>query len=136
MGQTFAVIEYTGPVITMSRLSKRLLDVVHHAQAGQGLGLVSEMSAPSWALYHGLKAVHVPHPIYLDGKWTGKELAGRFNPGAPEKVNGGENSIWNGITSWIISSIGSRTCSPPIPQKISSVTGWATSQMTATGAKR
>jgi hypothetical protein len=82
-------------VITMWRMSNRLLDSIHQAQTQQGLGLVSEMTAPSWALYHGLKAVRVPHPIYLDGKWGGKELATVFNPGEPEKISGGENSIWN-----------------------------------------
>jgi hypothetical protein len=50
-------------VITMSRSSRRLLNVMHEAQARSGLGLVSEMTAPSWSLHHGLKAVYVPHPM-------------------------------------------------------------------------
>ncbi|GIC93024.1 DUF3405 domain-containing protein [Aspergillus udagawae] len=82
-------------VITMSRSSRRLLTLMHEAQSRRGLGLVSEMTAASWCLHHGLKAVHVPHPIYLDGKWTGRELVDRFNPGEPEKINGGNDSIWN-----------------------------------------
>lgn len=81
--------------VTMWRMSKKLLGVMHQAQATQGLGLVSEMSAPSFALLHGLKAVHVPHPLYVDGEWTAKELARIFNPGLPEKINGGPDSIWN-----------------------------------------
>ncbi|KAJ5374981.1 hypothetical protein N7517_006987 [Penicillium concentricum] len=82
-------------VITMGRYSKRLLDLIHHAQATKGLGLASEMTGASWALFHGLKAVHVPHPIYADGQWTPKELARIYNPGPPENVNGGPDSIWN-----------------------------------------
>ncbi|KAJ5478145.1 hypothetical protein N7530_003654 [Penicillium desertorum] len=82
-------------VITMGRYSKRLLDLIHHAQATKGLGLASEMTGASWALFHGLKAVYVPHPIYADGQWTPKELARIYNPGSPENVNGAPVSIWN-----------------------------------------
>jgi hypothetical protein len=82
-------------VITMGRYSKRLLDLIHHAQATKGLGLASEMTGASWALYHGLKAVFVPHPIYADGQWTPQELARIYNPGQPENINGGPDSIWN-----------------------------------------
>jgi hypothetical protein len=53
------------------------------------------MTAPSFALWHGLKAVHVPHPIYSDGKWTPKELNRIVNKGSPERLNGGPDSIWN-----------------------------------------
>lgn len=82
-------------VITMGRYSKRLLDLVHKAQATRGLGLASEMTGPSWALFHGLKAVHVPHPIYADGLWTPAELAAIYNRGTPDNINGAEDSIWN-----------------------------------------
>ena len=46
-------------------------------------------------MYHGLKAVHVPHPIYADGQWTSEELARICNRGVPENINGGPDSIWN-----------------------------------------
>lgn len=82
-------------VITMGRYSKRLLDLIHNAQASHGPGLASEMTGPSWALYHGLKAVAVPHPIYADGHWTPQELAQLYNRGEPGNVNGGPDSIWN-----------------------------------------
>lgn len=81
-------------VITMGRYSRRLLDLIHNAQATRGLGLASEMTGPSWALYHGLKAVHVPHPIYADGQWTPHELARIYNRGSPGNINGGPDSIW------------------------------------------
>ncbi|BCS23138.1 uncharacterized protein APUU_31363S [Aspergillus puulaauensis] len=82
-------------VITMGRYSKRLLDLIHDSQANEGLGLASEMTGASWALFHGLKAVYVPHPIYADGHWTPQELARIYNPGPPENINGGPDSIWN-----------------------------------------
>ncbi|KAJ5138677.1 uncharacterized protein N7515_003525 [Penicillium bovifimosum] len=82
-------------VITMGRYSKRLLGLIHEAQATRGLGLASEMTGASWALFHGLKAVYVPHPIYADGLWTADELARIYNPGPPENINGGVDSIWN-----------------------------------------
>lgn len=82
-------------VITMGRYSRRLLDLINDSLAGRGLGLVSEMTGASWAFYHGLKAVSIPHPIYTDGNWTPEELARIYNPGEPENINGGEDSIWN-----------------------------------------
>ncbi|EPS33487.1 hypothetical protein PDE_08449 [Penicillium oxalicum 114-2] len=82
-------------VITMGRYSKRLLGLMHQAQATRGLGLASEMSGVSWCLFHGLKAVHVPHPIYADGQWTPQELARIYNRGSPDNINGGHDSIWN-----------------------------------------
>lgn len=82
-------------VITMGRYSRRLLNLIHKSQASRGLGLASEMTGASWSLYHGLKAVHVPHPIYADGQWTPHELARIYNRGLPENINGGPDSIWN-----------------------------------------
>ncbi|KAJ5350033.1 hypothetical protein N7541_007760 [Penicillium brevicompactum] len=81
-------------VITQWRVSKRLLREMHNAQL-EGQAFASEMSAPSWTLLHGFKAVHVPQPIYVDGKWTSAEMSRIFNRGAPENINGDSNSIWN-----------------------------------------
>lgn len=64
------------------------------------IAMASEMTAPTLALWHGLKAVHVPQPIYTDGKWTSKELGRIMNQGAAEKINGGEDSIWNWDHRW------------------------------------
>ncbi|KAJ5795053.1 hypothetical protein N7457_001652 [Penicillium paradoxum] len=82
-------------VITQWRISKQLLTAMHDGQHNHGQAFASEMSAPSWALLHGLKAVHVPQPIYVDGKWSPSEMARIFNRGPPENVNGGPDSIWN-----------------------------------------
>lgn len=86
--------------VAMGRISKTLIQKMHDAQTQQGLGLVSEMTAPSLALWHGLKAVHVPHPVFVDGKWTAKELGRILNPGEPENINGGSDSIWNWDHRW------------------------------------
>lgn len=86
--------------ITMWRMSRQLLGVMHTA-ANDGLAVVSEMSAPTFALLHGLKAVAVPHPIYLDGQWTARELAPIVNRGSdPAKINGGSDSLWNWDHKW------------------------------------
>lgn len=85
-------------VVTMWRVSRRLLGLMHDELAGVGArAVVSEMSAPTWALLHGLKAVAVPQPLYVDGNWTGHQLAKAYNPNAeqePELVNGRQDSVW------------------------------------------
>ncbi|KAJ5092491.1 hypothetical protein NUU61_007361, partial [Penicillium alfredii] len=86
--------------ITQWRVSRRLLNAMHQAEL-DGMAFGSELSAPSWALLHGFKAVHVPHPIYMDGKWSPTELARIFNKGPPENINGEPDSIWN----WDLGSI-------------------------------
>ncbi|CAI7618299.1 unnamed protein product [Penicillium glandicola] len=89
----------TSPV-AMGRISKNLLHQMHIVQIQRGIGFASEMMAPSLALWHGLKAVHVPHALYVDGKWTSKELGRIMNPGEPEKINGGPDSFWNWDHRW------------------------------------
>lgn len=84
----------TSPV-AMGRVSRELLHQMHVIQIQRGMGLVSEMTPPSLALWHGLKAVHVPQPLYLDGKWTSKEINRIMNLGEPDKINGGPDSLWN-----------------------------------------
>lgn len=81
-------------VITMSRLSNNLLNLMHESLAVSGQAVVSEMSPATWAVHHGLKAVHVPHPVYIDGKWTPRELDKIYNRGPPEKISGTPDSIW------------------------------------------
>jgi hypothetical protein len=81
-------------VITMSRLSRNLLNLMHDSLAIDGQAVVSEMSPATWALTHGLKAVHVPHPLYTDGQWTPKELDKIYNRGPPEKISGTTDTVW------------------------------------------
>ncbi|KAJ5921372.1 hypothetical protein N7466_009698 [Penicillium verhagenii] len=86
--------------VAIGRISKTLVQQMHNMQSKWGIALASEMTAPTVALWHGLKAVHVPHPIFADGKWTSRELGRIMNPGPAEKINGGEDSIWNWDHHW------------------------------------
>jgi hypothetical protein len=82
-------------VVTMCRVSKLLLDTIHDAQINHGWGIASEMTPATFALWNSLKAVHIPHPIYMDGQWTPKEVARIMNKGSVENMNGDHDSIWN-----------------------------------------
>lgn len=82
-------------VVAMSRLSKKLLRVMHKDKAKKGYGLASEMSCISWALYYGLKAVQIPLPLYHEHEWDPEELNRRANTGEPGRVNAGRDSVWS-----------------------------------------
>ena len=82
-------------VVAMSRVSARLFKLMHTDQVESGLGLASEMSPISWALFYGLKAVQIPQPIYHANFWSPEELAIRANPGSPARINGGRHSFWD-----------------------------------------
>ncbi|KAG5973922.1 hypothetical protein E4U55_000180 [Claviceps digitariae] len=47
------------------RGSRRLFLGVHQAQHDRGLGLPSEATLPSWALWHGFKLSYPPQPAYM-----------------------------------------------------------------------
>lgn len=80
-------------VVAMSRLSTRLLRLLHKDQVERGVGLGSEMSPLSWAMYYGLKAVQIPQPLYHPHKWDLDEL-NRY-------ANSDEfNARWYSIWSW------------------------------------
>ena len=48
-----------------SRISWNLLNVIHTAQVERGLRIASESTAPSFALWHGLKLSQPPQPWFL-----------------------------------------------------------------------
>ncbi|KAM0458996.1 hypothetical protein ACHAO4_002386 [Trichoderma viride] len=77
-------------IVTHSRLSKRLLDIMH-VENLRGNHVASEMTPQTVALLHGLKAVYAPHPIFTDRDWNGKFLDQWFNPG-PKGESGGYGS--------------------------------------------
>ncbi|KAJ5901283.1 hypothetical protein N7504_007276 [Penicillium tannophilum] len=81
--------------VAMSRVSARLLRLMHKDKTRGGFGLASEMSPVSWALFYGLKSVQVPMPIYHELKWDPVELNRRANPGKPGGINAGKKSIWS-----------------------------------------
>jgi hypothetical protein len=67
---------------------------MHQDLVEQGLSLVSEMTPASMALYHGLKSVQIPQPIYHAQEWDVEELNRRANTGQPGAVSAGMESIW------------------------------------------
>jgi hypothetical protein len=77
-------------IVTHSRLSKRLIDVMHIENL-RGNHVASEMTPQTVALLHGLKTTYAPHPIFTDRDWNGKFLNQWFNPG-PNGESGGYGS--------------------------------------------
>lgn len=73
-------------IITQSRLSRRLIDAMHHEDL-QGNHVTSEMVAPTVALLHGFKGVYAPMPVFFDRAWKGSQLAKWFN-GGPKGQSG------------------------------------------------
>ncbi|KAF2276579.1 uncharacterized protein EI97DRAFT_450363 [Westerdykella ornata] len=66
-------------IITVSRLSKRLLDIMHAETYLMRHHMFPEMWPPTVAFHHGLKAVYVPHPVYFDHNWPLEAIDGTFN---------------------------------------------------------
>lgn len=94
-GNPLKEIPQRASAVTMSRLSKSLLNEMHLAQT-QDPALSSEMAPSTVALWHGLKAVHVPHPIYVDGESTPKDpksFIASINPFFPTRKTGTAKGI-------------------------------------------
>lgn len=66
-------------IVTVSRLSRRLLDIMHKETYSEKHSAFPEMWPPTVALHHGLKAVYIPHPVYFDRKWPLQYLDKTFN---------------------------------------------------------
>ncbi|KAJ2996150.1 hypothetical protein NUW58_g1062 [Xylaria curta] len=77
-------------IVTHSRISKRLLDIMH-VENLRGNHIASEMTCQTVALLHGLKVVYAPMPMFFDRPWKGKDIARWFNPGEKGE-SGGDNS--------------------------------------------
>ncbi|KAI0151039.1 hypothetical protein BJ166DRAFT_469545 [Pestalotiopsis sp. NC0098] len=78
-------------IVTASRLSRRLLSVMHEETWRLHHSMFSEMFPPSMALHHGLKAVYAPHPVYLDRAWPVEAIEENFN-GGRDHTSGGHGS--------------------------------------------
>ncbi|KAH6655420.1 hypothetical protein BKA67DRAFT_236379 [Truncatella angustata] len=78
-------------IVTASRLSRRLLSVMHEETWRLHHSMFSEMFPPSMALHHGLKAVYAPHPVYLDRAWPVEAIDKNFN-GGRDRTTGGHGS--------------------------------------------
>ncbi|KAI0164403.1 hypothetical protein GGR52DRAFT_121336 [Hypoxylon sp. FL1284] len=74
-------------IVTHSRVSKRLLDIMH-VENLRGNHISSEMATQTTALLHGLKAVYAPMPVFFDRPWKGKDLAKWFNGGSKGESGG------------------------------------------------
>ncbi|KJZ79597.1 hypothetical protein HIM_01066 [Hirsutella minnesotensis 3608] len=77
-------------IVTQSRVSKRLLDIMH-VENMRGNHVASEMTPQTIALLHGFKAVFAPHPVFMDRDWRGEFINSWFNPG-PNGECGGRGS--------------------------------------------
>lgn len=75
-------------IVTASRLSRRLLEVMHEETWRHHHSMFSEMFPASMALHHGLKAVYAPHPVYLDRKWEVEAVDRAFNGGRDHSTSG------------------------------------------------
>lgn len=97
-------------IVTASRLSRRLLEVMHEETWRQHHSMFSEMFPASMALHHGLKAVYAPHPVYLDRKWEIEAVDHAFNGGRDNSTSGEgspfdvDNEHNHAGTSWYYNS--------------------------------
>ncbi|KAI1300928.1 hypothetical protein F5Y03DRAFT_408111 [Xylaria venustula] len=77
-------------IISITRSSRRLLQLIHEAQQKRGQWLVSEATLETFALLHGLKAVTVPHPIAFGGRMNTEDLDANIHKGPSSNKAGGE----------------------------------------------
>jgi hypothetical protein len=56
-------------IISASRLSRRLLLKMNHVNAELRQAVAPEAFPATVALHYGMKAVFVPHPVYIDKSW-------------------------------------------------------------------
>ena len=68
-------------IIASSRLSRKLLNVMHEENLQLKHNMWTEMWPSSIALHYGLKAVFAPHPVYFDRDWPLDAFAKTFNGG-------------------------------------------------------
>lgn len=80
---------------TASRLSRRLLNIMHRETALNRHTMFSEMWPATVSLHHGLKAVYVPHPVYVERAWPTSYLAAVFNNGRNGAAGGARSSVFS-----------------------------------------
>ncbi|KAI0404793.1 hypothetical protein F4802DRAFT_212496 [Xylaria palmicola] len=81
-------------IITASRMSRRLLLSMHKETAFLKHHAFPEMWPGTVALHHGLKAVFVPHPLYVDREWPVEVLAQTLNNGKNGATGGSRSSVF------------------------------------------
>ncbi|KAJ8124153.1 hypothetical protein ONZ43_g54 [Nemania bipapillata] len=75
-------------IVTASRLSRRLLLVMHEETWRLHHSMFSEMFPSTMAFHHGLKAVFAPHPVFIDRNWPQVEIDKAFNGGKGHTTGG------------------------------------------------
>ncbi|KAI0548334.1 hypothetical protein F4679DRAFT_574270 [Xylaria curta] len=83
-------------IVTVSRLSRRLLNTMHEETWRVHHTMFPEMWPPSVAFHHGYKALYLPHPVYFDRNWPLGALDQTFNkPRTPgdSPFGGGEHNF-------------------------------------------
>ena len=84
-------------IVTVSRLSKRLLGVMHKEVWRQKHTAFPEMFPATVCMHHGLKAVYVPHPVYFDRDWDLQHMDQALNHPKTEWASPfgwGENNMY------------------------------------------
>ncbi|KAK0670746.1 hypothetical protein QBC41DRAFT_387767 [Cercophora samala] len=81
-------------IITASRMSRRLLLLMHRETAYKKHHAFPEMWPATVALHHGLKAVYAPHPVFVDRAWPAEYLARVLNGGRNGASGGGRTSVY------------------------------------------
>ncbi|KAF2841034.1 hypothetical protein M501DRAFT_1015020 [Patellaria atrata CBS 101060] len=66
-------------IVTVSRLSRRLLQTMHDENVLKKRNMFAEMFPPTMCLHYGLKAVYAPHPVYFDHNWDLEYMDKIFN---------------------------------------------------------
>lgn len=75
-------------IVTASRLSRRLLGIMHEETWRLHHSMFSEMFPATMAFHHGLKAVYAPHPVFLDRNWEIERVDWAFNGGLDHSTGG------------------------------------------------
>ncbi|KAK4658782.1 hypothetical protein QC762_104550 [Podospora pseudocomata] len=81
-------------IITASRMSRRLLLLMHRETAFKKHHAFPEMWPATVALHHGFKAVYAPHPVFVDRAWPADYLARVLNGGRNGASGGGRTSVY------------------------------------------
>ncbi|KAK6436871.1 hypothetical protein LTR95_006943 [Oleoguttula sp. CCFEE 5521] len=78
-------------IVTVGRLSKRLLSVMHEETWRMKHHMFPEMFPAAMSFHHGLKAAYIPHPIYFDRDWE---------TGYMDQVFNYPKEIWSSPFGW------------------------------------
>ncbi|CAG9938361.1 unnamed protein product [Clonostachys rosea f. rosea IK726] len=81
-------------IITTSRMSRRLLLLMHKMTAYKKQFAFPEMWPATVALQHGLKAVYAPHPMFVDRKWPLDYMSQVYNGGRDGTSGGSRASMF------------------------------------------